>query len=67
MNYKTITLQLGEQEREVEVAYDVVFGDVEICQLFDVKTKLMISEDLVGSCLVSILEDEIIRKLGLEK
>ena len=67
MNYKTITLQLGEQEREVEVAYDVVFGDVEICQLFDVKTKLMIAEDLVGSCLVSILEDEIIRKLGLEK
>lgn len=67
MNYKTIMLQLGEQEREVEIEFTERDGDVEVCGIFDVKTKLLIADDSGMLSLIDILHDEIIRKLGLGK
>ena len=81
MNYKTITLQLGEQEREVEIEFNYYQGEpaqltghpddrhpgwpesFEICGVFDVETKLIIADDLVGQGLIQLLEEEIITKL----
>lgn len=81
MNYKTITLQLGEQEREVEIEFNYYPAEparltghpddrhhgepesFEICGIFDVETKLIIADDLVGQGLIQLLEEEIIAKL----
>jgi hypothetical protein len=81
MNYKTIMLQLGEQEREVEIEFNYYHGEparltghpddrhpgepesFEICAIFDVETKLIIADDLVGQGLIRLLEEEIITKL----
>lgn len=81
MNYKTIMLQLGEQEREVEIEFNYWPGEpaqltghpddrhpgepesFEICGIFDVETKLIIADDLIGNGLIQLLEEEIITKL----